>query len=306
MSEIYDLIIIGSGPAGLSAAVYAQRAKLNTLVLEKNGMSGGQVALTYDVDNYLGFPNITGFDLSMKFKAHADALGANIIKDNVMEIKTVDTLHTVVGGKAEYVGKTVMIATGATHKKLGVDGEARLSGRGVSYCATCDGNFFRNKVVAVVGGGDTAAEDAIYLARLCKKVYLVHRRDRLRAAKSLQDKVLAMDNVEVLWDCTIESIQGGEFVEGIKVKNLITETSREIGLDGVFAAIGITPNSQSFKSSVVMDENGFIIADEECQTPTKGVFAVGDVRTKTLRQIVTAVADGAVAVHAVEQYLMVR
>ncbi len=304
MNNIYDVIIIGSGPAGLSAAVYAERAKLHMLVLEENGMSGGQVALTYDVDNYLGFHSINGFDLSMKFTQHADELGVKITQDDIKEITTENDLHTVVGAKNRYKTKTVVIATGASHKKLGVDGEERLRGKGVSYCATCDGNFFRNRTVAVVGGGDTAVEDAIYLANLCKKVYLIHRRDHLRAARSLEEKLLSFANVEIIWDTIVEQIQGNDVVEALQVKNTMTKATAEIKLDGIFIAVGITPNSESFRTFVATDERGFIIGNEDCETPIAGVFVAGDIRTKNFRQIVTAVADGAVAIHSVEQYLM--
>lgn len=219
MEHIYDLIIIGSGPAGLAAAIYAQRARLDALVMEKEMMSGGQVLTTYEVDNYPGLPGINGFDLGMKFREHADRLGARFAEDQVLQVEKTEEGFLVKGEKETYRTRTVLIATGAAHRKLGVPGEERLAGMGVSYCATCDGAFFRDKVTAVAGGGDVALEDAIFLSRICRKVYLIHRRDELRGAKSLQEAVMALDKVEILWDTVIEEIQGDGQVESLKLKN---------------------------------------------------------------------------------------
>lgn len=336
MEKKYDLVIIGSGPAGLAAAIYAQRARLNTLVIEKEMMSGGQVLSTYEVDNYPGLPGINGFDLGMKLRQHADQLEAVFCEDEVEAVELVKAeeqgeeqlqaaeLHEasdsmmsaqeagkpensavmkkIIGKKDTYYGKTVIIASGAMHSKLGVPGEEEFGGMGVSYCATCDGAFFRKKVTAVVGGGDVAIEDAIFLARMCEKVYLIHRRDQLRGARSLQEKLFALDNVTVLWDTVVEEIRGEGKVNSLAVKNVKTQEQSELSVDGVFVAVGITPNSQPFSQLLTLD-HGYIAADETCETGVPGVFAAGDVRKKQLRQIVTAVADGANAVTSAERYL---
>lgn len=299
----YDLIIIGSGPAGLSAAIYAERARLHTLVLEQNYMSGGQVINTYEVDNYPGLPGINGFDMAVKFREHADKLGARFVEDQVVSMDISGREKIVKGGKDIYRAKAILIATGATHRKLGVPGEERFAGMGVSYCATCDGAFFRNKTTAVIGGGDVALEDAIFLGRMCKKVYLIHRRDELRGTKSLQEQVFAMDNIEILWDTTVEQIHGEESVSSIQIKNVRTGEVSEKQVDGVFIAVGILPNDESYRGRVLTDGYGYIEAGEDCVTNVPGVFVAGDVRTKKLRQVVTAVADGANAVTSIEKYL---
>ncbi|HIX24902.1 MAG TPA: thioredoxin-disulfide reductase [Candidatus Lachnoclostridium avicola] len=302
MGEIYDTVIIGSGPAGLAAAIYAERAELNAIVIEKNVVSGGQVLTTYEVDNYPGVQGIGGYDLGMKFREHADSLGAEFVEDEVVRVETDGAVKKVVCTGNTYETKTVIIATGASHRKLGVPGEEELAGMGVSYCATCDGAFFRGKTTAVIGGGDVAIEDAIFLARLCKKVYVVHRRDELRGAKSLQKKLFSLDNVEMVWDSVAQRIEGENKVERLVVSNVKTGETRELELQGVFVAVGISPNSEVFQGTVEM-ENGYIKAGEDCATSCPGIFAAGDVRTKNLRQIVTAVADGANAVTGVERYL---
>ena len=302
MGEIYDTVIIGSGPAGLAAAIYAERAELNAIVIEKNVVSGGQVLTTYEVDNYPGVQGIGGYDLGMKFREHADSLGAEFVEDEVVRVETDGAVKKVVCTGNTYETKTVIIATGASHRKLGVPGEEELAGMGVSYCATCDGAFFRGKTTAVIGGGDVAIEDAIFLARLCKKVYVVHRRDELRGAKSLQKKLFSLDNVEMVWDSVAQRIEGENKVERLVVSNVKTGETRELELQGVFVAVGISPNSEVFQGTVEM-ENGYIKAGEDCATSCPGIFAAGDVRTKNLRQIVTAVADGANAVTGVGRYL---
>lgn len=301
---MYDLIVIGSGPAGLSAAVYGIRAGFKTLVIEKNPMSGGQVLNTYEVDNYLGMPGMNGFDMGMAFREHADRLGAEFSEADVKEVEDCREIKKVKTTAGDFEARAVIIAAGATHRKLGVPGEEELAGRGISYCATCDGAFFRNKTVAVIGGGDVAVEDAIFLARECKKVYLVHRRDELRAAKSLQKRLFELENVEFVWDSVVKRIQGEEVVTGILVENKKTKEERVIGLDGIFVAVGIQPNSALFKGLVKMDEGGYLEAGEDCVTSAEGIFAVGDVRTKKLRQIVTAVADGANAVASAQEYFL--
>ena len=299
MEKQYDLVIIGSGPAGLAAAIYAQRARLNTLVIEKEMMSGGQVLSTYEVDNYPGFPGINGFDLGMKLRQHADQLEAVFCEDEVGGIELVKTeeqqgeeqlqaaelreisdsmmsksaaektgnsavMKRIIGKKDTYYAKTVIIASGAMHSKLGVPGEEEFGGMGVSYCATCDGAFFRKKVTAVVGGGDVAIEDAIFLARMCEQVYLIHRRDQLRGARSLQEKLFALDNVTVLWDTVVEEIRGDGKVNSLAVKNVKTQEQSELSVDGVFVAVGITPNSQPFSQLLTLD-HGYIAADETCE-----------------------------------------
>ena len=324
MRKVYDLVIIGSGPAGLAAAIYAQRAKMNTLVIEKEMVSGGQVLTTYEVDNYPGFPGINGYELGMKFRQHADRLEAEVCEDTVEAIELTREQETegrleaaelhfrknspsaplkrIIGQKGTYLTRTVIIASGAVHRKLGVPGEEAFTGMGVSYCATCDGAFFRKKVTAVVGGGDVAIEDAIFLARMCEHVYLIHRRDELRGAKSLQEKLFSLENVTVIWDTVVEEIHGQEKVSGLAVKNVKTGDKKELSVDGVFIAVGITPSSKPFEELVEMD-HGYIVADETCASSVPGIFAAGDVRKKPLRQIVTAVADGANAVTSAERYL---
>lgn len=322
MNKKYDLVIIGSGPAGLSAAIYATRAQLDTLVLEKEVMSGGQVLNTYEVDNYPGLQGINGFDMGMKFREHADNLGAQFEEDMVVSVEALDaeeeegkeleaaeiTKHAgsgfrIVGENGEYETKTIVIATGASHRKLGVEGEEKLTGRGVSYCATCDGAFFRGKTVAVVGGGDVALEDAIFLARGCEKVYLIHRRDAFRGAAVLQRRVMETPNIEVIWDSVVEKIEGEMRVEQIQVHNVKTDAVTALSVNGIFVAVGIQPNTEVFRGFVEMDKQGYIVAGEDGKTSVDGVFAAGDVRTKMLRQIVTAASDGANSVTSVERYL---
>lgn len=305
MSHIYDLIIIGSGPAGLAAAVYAQRAKLDTLVVEKAMVSGGQVLTTYEVDNYPGLPGIGGYDLGIKFREHADRLGARFVEDEVLNIQDggKGAIKGVVCQGNTYEARSLILATGAVHRKLGVPGEEELAGAGVSYCATCDGAFFRNKVTAVIGGGDVAVEDAIFLARMCSKVYLIHRRNELRAAKSLQENLLSLDNVEVIWDTVADSINGDVMVKSLSLTNVKNGQKRELDVQGVFIAVGITPESRAFEGLVDMD-HGYIRAGEDTVTSAPGIFAAGDVRTKPLRQIITAAADGANAITSVERYLV--
>lgn len=299
---MYDLIIIGSGPAGLSAAVYGKRAGLNLLVLEKVPMSGGQVLNTYEVDNYLGLPGMNGFDMGMQFRAHADKLGVEFRETEVLSLSERNGMKIVKTDAEELEAKTVILATGAVHARLGVPGEEELSGMGVSYCATCDGAFFRGKTVAVVGGGDVALEDAIYLARTCEKVYLIHRRDELRGAKVLQEELQSLENVEILYSCTVEEIQGEDAVENLRVKNVKTGEISDLPVAGIFVAVGIRPNTELVRNMVDCDEGGYILAGEDCATSVPGLYAAGDVRKKPLRQIITAVADGANAAVAAGSY----
>ena len=301
---MYDLIIIGSGPAGLSAAVYGRRAGLKLLVIEEKSMSGGQVLNTYEVDNYLGMPGMNGFDMGMKFKEHADMAGTEYKTATVTGIKAEGEIKIVTTSDgANYEAKMILLATGAKHAELGVSGESEYKGRGVSYCATCDGAFFKGRDVAVVGGGDVAVEDAVYLARMCRKVYLIHRRDELRAAKGLQEKLMKCDNAKILWNRTVDHIYGSDLVEGVRIRHTIEESEEDLAVDGVFIAVGMHPNTEAFRECVPCDEQGYVIAGEDCITKTPGIFAAGDIRTKQVRQIITAVADGACAIGSIEKYL---
>lgn len=300
---MYDVIIIGSGPAGLAAAIYGQRAGLSLLVMEKQPMSGGQIINTYDVDNYPGLQGIGGFDLAMKFRAHADALGASFVTEEVRAVETSGDVRYVVTDQNRYETKTVVLATGAVHRKLGVPGEDALSGMGVSYCATCDGAFFRGKDVAVIGGGDVALEDALFLSRTSSKVWLIHRRDEFRGAKILQDRVRETENIEILWDTTVEEIGGEHQVESLLLKNKKNGEETSLSVQGVFIAVGILPDSALLEGIAKLDEGGYVCAGEDGCTSCPGIFAAGDVRTKQLRQIVTAASDGANAITSVQSYL---
>ncbi|MBQ7774484.1 MAG: thioredoxin-disulfide reductase [Lachnospiraceae bacterium] len=302
MIMTYDLIIVGSGPAGLSAVVYAKRAGLNVLVIEKEFMSGGQILNTYEVDNYLGMPGMNGFDLGMQFRAHADKLEVEFVDAEVNGIENgqVKTLHTT---KGDYVTHSVILAMGAKHAKLGVPGEERLAGKGVSYCATCDGAFYKGKSVAVVGGGDVALEDAAFLARYCKKVYLIHRRDELRGAKILQKQLEALENVEILYSHTVQEICGEQLVDSVILHNVKEESSVALQLQGVFIAVGMLPQTDWIPEWIPKDEKGYLVAAEEGKTSVEGIFVAGDIRTKALRQIVTAVSDGANAAISAASYV---
>ena len=306
MSEIYDTAILGAGPAGISAAIYAARAKLNTLWLDKQFEQGGQVLNTYEVDNYPGMPGISGMDLGEAMAGHAAKLGIEPLRENVLSVEDAGTDKIIRTKTHEYRARTVILACGASHRKLNIPGEEELSGMGVSYCATCDGAFFKNKTAVVVGGGNMAVEDAIFLSRICKKVYLVHRREELRAERILQESLFACENVEIRWNSVAVEIQGTECVTGLKIRDVQDATESVIATDGVFIAVGILPNTDKFRNLVKLDEAGYIVAGEEGITQTPGVFAAGDIRTKMLRQVVTAVADGANAVASVQNYLIHR
>lgn len=303
MKDKYDVVIIGAGPAGLSAAVYAERAKLKALLLEKEYMGGGQIVTTTEVDNYLGLPGMNGFDLAMKFREHAVSMGAEFAEGKVQALARQEEDWCVKTEDKEYLTKCVIIATGASHRMLGIPGEERLRGNGVSYCATCDGAFFRDRTVAVIGGGDVAVGDAIFLSRLCKKVYLIHRRDSLRAAKVLADRVLENEKVEVLWNMVPESIEGEEQVSHLKLRDVEKDIQTELPVDGIFVAIGMEPNVMGVPEQVLDKEQGYIEAGEDGRTALPGLYAAGDVRTKQVRQIATAVSDGANVIAAVERYL---
>ncbi len=303
---MYDLIIIGSGPAGMTAAIYGTRAELDMIVIEKNFMSGGQVINTYEVDNYPAMPGISGIDLSMKMREHCDNLGVNFVTDEVTKIEDLGDHKLVKTVQGEYEAKAVLLASGADHSRLGIPGEDTFSGKGVSYCATCDGAFFRKKTVAVIGGGNVAVEDAIYLANLCEKVYVVHRRDELRAEKVLQNKLLSLENVEMVWNANAVRIEGEKKTERLIVKDKFTEEERTLDVDGVFVAVGIVPNAEPFAGIADQDQAGYFIAGENGATSTPGIFVAGDLRAKALRQIITAAGDGANAIHEIQQYLLSR
>ena len=304
MENIYDLAILGAGPAGICAAIYATRAKLNTIWLDKKFVQGGQIVDTYEVDNYPGLPGITGLDLGEAMAGHAKKLGMKPQREPVRSIETEQGIKVIRTKKNEYRARAVIIACGATHRHLGIPGEEELSGMGVSYCATCDAAFFQDRTVVVVGGGNVAVEDAILLSRTCKKVYLVHRRDELRAEKILQESLFACKNVELIWDSIPLSIEGTDKVEALKIQNKKTQEESFIETDGVFIAVGIVPGTEKFKDLVKLDEAGYIVAGEDGITSEPGIFAAGDIRTKNLRQVVTAVADGANAVASAQRYLL--
>ncbi len=310
MNPVYDMIIIGSGPAGLAAGIYAKRAELSVLVIEKSPVSGGQIINTYEVDNYPGIPGVGGFDLGMKMREHCEGLGVPFVNAEVKEFSVTDEWdggiplkRIVTEDSAQYLARTVVIAAGAKNRMLGVPGEKELTGRGVSYCATCDGAFFRNKVTAVIGGGDVAVEDAIFLSRLCRKVYVIHRRDEFRAARVLSSRLLAAENVEVLWNTVAEEICGEGQVTGLWIADVKTGERSKIAVDGVFVAVGTVPESGLYRDSVQTDRGGYLIADETGTTSAPGVYAAGDIRTKQLRQVVTAASDGANCVYSAEKYL---
>lgn len=307
-----DLIIIGAGPAGLSAAIYAARAELDYILIEENFVNGGQIIDTYEIDNYPGLPGLSGMDLAEKMAAHAEKLGAEVVNAAVEGLELDGPVKKVLTDEGTFEAKTVIIASGAAHSHLGVPGEEELAGRGVSYCATCDGAFYRGKTTVVVGGGDVAVEDAIFLARGCEKVYVVHRRDELRAVKTLQTALFALPNVEMVWDSNLKSINEGTGEDGkgngrtasVTVVNKNDKSERVIEADGVFIAVGITPRSGFVGTGIETNDGGYIVAGETCETSIPGVFAAGDVRAKQLRQVVTAVADGANAVTSVQRYLV--
>ncbi|MCR4693995.1 MAG: thioredoxin-disulfide reductase [Pseudobutyrivibrio sp.] len=299
---IYDLLIIGAGPAGLTAGIYAKRAGLSVLILDSSPISGGQILNTYEIDNYPGIPGVSGADLGKKMRDHCDRLGVEFAKGRVSSIVDNGDVKEVLSKKENYEARAVIIATGASNKKLGCPGEEEFSGMGVSYCATCDGAFFKDKTVAVVGGGDVALEDALYLARASKKVYLIHRRDQFRGTKVLADEVMACPNIELVMDSVVSEIKGQVSVDSLRISNVKTAEESILAVDGIFVAVGTVPNTGSISGMPNLDERGYIIADETCVTSIPGIFAAGDIRTKQLRQITTATADGANAVTSVQRY----
>lgn len=304
MEHIYDMIIIGGGPAGYTAALYAARAGIDAVVIEKMS-AGGQMALTGEIDNYPGFPEgVDGFTLGMQMQQGAERFGAKTEYAEVESVDFTDKIKKIVTSYGIYLGKTVIIATGANPRELGISGEKELTGRGVHYCAHCDGRFYKDKAVVVVGGGNSAAADALYLSNLAKKVYVVHRRDTLRATKIYHEPLIKAENVEFVWNSTVNELIAESRVQGVKIGNRITGNESEIACDGVFVSIGRKPATEFLAGAVALDDNGYVVADETTKTNADGVFAAGDVRTKALRQVVTAVSDGAVAVHYAEEYIM--
>lgn len=300
---MYDVIIIGSGPAGLAAAIYAKRAALETLVLEKTPISGGQIINTYEVDNYPGLPGISGMELGQKMRGHVDAQHAEVKTATVKEIIDHGDYKLVCTSDGDFETRTVVLAMGASHRQLGVPGENELCGMGVSYCATCDGAFFKGRDVAVVGGGDVALEDALFLARGCNKVYLIHRRDAFRGAKVLQKQVEEKENIVCVMDSVVDEIVGEDLVEKVCISNKKTQQSSELSVQGIFIAVGISPNTKDMQGLPKQDDAGYIIATEDGVTDIPGIFVAGDCRTKQLRQVITATADGANAITSVERYL---
>lgn len=301
--SIYDIVIIGGGPAGYTAALYASRAGFSTLLIERMS-AGGQLALTDIVDNYPGFEEgIDGFTLGMKMQSSAERFGALTEYAEVVGLDLNGDIKKIITDSGEFSARSVIIATGANPRELELPYEKEFLGKGIHYCAHCDGRFYKDKTVMVVGGGNSAVADALYLSRLVKKVYLVHRRDTLRATKIYHEPLKSSENIEFLWDSSISEFVFDERITGAKIKNLKTDEVIAYPCDGIFVSIGRKPATDFLKGVVDLDENGYIIADETTKTNIDGVFAVGDVRTKDLRQIVTAVSDGAVAVHYAEKYL---
>ena len=306
-NQMYDLIIIGGGPGGLSAGIYAQRASLKTVLIEK-GAPGGQINLTDEVENYPGFELLSGPELAMKMNQHAESLGLKTISDEVAAIEPGDKAHTVkLASGEELTALAVIIATGGYPRKLGIPGENEYYGKGVSFCATCDGFFFREKTVLVVGGGDTAVEEALYLAKITNKVYLAHRRDALRASPILQKRVFENDKVEMLWDtvpAAIHAEDGG--VNRVTLKNTKTAETSDLSVDGVFIFIGYLPNSKLVPEAVKRADGGYVVTDSRCETNIPGIFAIGDLAEKFARQIVTAAGDGCTAALAAAQYVELK
>ena len=303
MPQVYDVLVIGGGPGGYTAALYAARANLSVMVLEKL-TPGGQMGTTDVIDNYLGFPEgVGGFELALQMQKGAQRFGAQTQLSEVISVELGGTVKQVRTQDGTYQARTVVLASGAHPRELGLSGEQELRGRGVSYCATCDGMFYRGKTVAVVGGGNTAVSDVLYLSRLCQKVYLIHRRDQLRASKVYLDPLQQAENVEFVWDSQVQELLYGDVLTGVQVRHKKTGEIREIPCDGLFVAVGHVPNTELYQGQVELDQAGYVLADETTRTNLPGVFAVGDLRKKPLRQVITAASDGAVAAHFIEEYV---
>ena len=301
--KIFDVVIIGAGPAGMTAAVYTSRANLSTLMIER-GIPGGQMANTEEVENYPGFDHILGPELSTKMFEHAKKFGAEYAYGDVTEIIDGEEYKTIVSGKKQYKTRSIILSTGAEYKKMGIPGESELGGRGVSYCAVCDGAFFKNKNLIVVGGGDSAVEEGVYLTRFANKVTIVHRRDQLRAQKILQDRAFANEKIDFIWNATVKEIHEKEGKVGsVTLVSTVDGTESLVETDGVFVYIGMVPLTAPFKNLGIVNEAGYIVTNEKMETSVAGIFAAGDVRDKTLRQIVTATGDGSIAAQAVQHYV---
>lgn len=299
---MYDIIIIGAGPAGLTSAIYGARGGKTVLVLEAN-MAGGQIVNTPKVENYPGIPEIAGFQYAMNLMSQASALGAEIKYEKVLSIEDKNEEKIITTESASYTGRSVIIATGLTKRKLELEREEEFLGKGVSYCATCDGAFYRDKTVAVVGGGNTALEDAIFLSEYCKKVYLIHRRDSFRGESALVKRVQSTSNVEIIYNTIPSRLLGEEKLSGIEIKNSKNEEKRELSIDGLFIAIGQLPLNDIFGKLITLDEDGYVASGESCKTNVSGIFTAGDCRSKKVRQLTTAVSDGAIAALAALEYL---
>ena len=303
MEKIYDVLVLGGGPAGYTAAMYAARAGLTAAVLERLA-PGGQMALTHEIDNYPGFDTgVDGFELGMKMKQGAERFGAETFFADVQSVYLEEKIKKLNTDQGMFLGRTVIVATGANPRKLGLSMEQELTGRGVHYCASCDGMFYRGKTVVLVGGGNSAVADAMVLSRVAKKVILVHRRDTLRASKIYHDSLQQAENLEIKWNSEVISLAHGDRLTGVVIRNNVTGEEESISCDGVFISIGRQPATALFEGQLQLDNGGYIVAGEDTVTNLPGVYAVGDVRTKKVRQIVTATADGAVAVHEIEDYL---
>lgn len=300
--KIYDVIIAGAGPAGMTAAVYTSRANMSTLMLER-GIPGGQMANTEEIENYPGFGSILGPDLSTKMFEHAQQFGAEYAYGEIKEIRDEEPYKRVIAGDKEYLTKSVIVATGAEHRLLGAPGEKELSGRGVSYCAVCDGAFFRNKELVVVGGGDSAVEEAVFLTRFASKVTIVHRRDQFRAQKILQKRAFENEKIEVIWDSAVKEIRGEGKVQSVLLENTKTGEQSELSTDGVFIYVGMDPLTESVRPLGITNDAGYVLTDEKMYTKVKGVFAAGDVREKLLRQVVTATGDGSIAAQSAQHFV---
>ena len=299
----YDVAIIGAGPGGLSAAIYAARGGLKTVVFEK-ALIGGQIVLSADVENYPGFETtLSGFDIIDKFKKQAERFEAEIREEEIISLEDKVSHKLIKTRNKTYEVKTVIVATGAHPRKMDVPGEEELTGRGVSYCATCDGALYRNKIVAVVGGGDSAVEEALFLTKFAAKVYIIHRRDELRAVKIIQERAFKNEKIEFIWDTVVEEVQGQQFVENLKLHNRKTGENSLLKTDGVFVYVGIIPNNELVKDIVKLDDQGFILTDVNLMTNAPGIYAAGDIVQKILRQVVTAASDGAIAAFFAEKYI---
>jgi thioredoxin reductase (NADPH) len=306
-ADLYDVVIVGGGPGGLSAGIYAMRAALQTILIEK-GAAGGQVAISDGVENYPGFEHITGYELSQKFLQHAQSYGMEIVQEEVMAVEPGLDFHTVRLGNGDILRThTVILATGGSPRKLDIPGEVEYYGKGVSYCGVCDGFFFRDKIVVVVGGGDTAAEEALYLAKLAKHVYLVHRRDALRASMILQQRVKDECKIEILWNSIVTEIKADDKgVNAVDLQDTQTGEQRELATDGVFVFVGFVPNNQLVPAGIKMNADGYVVTNEKCETNMPGIYVIGDLREKYAKQIVVAAADGCTAALVAAYYVEMK